>query len=75
MKTAISVPDRIFRAAERHAKRAKKSRSQLYAEAVAEYLTRHAPEEVTEAMNRVAELSEPSFYLLGTAYLPSVRKT
>ena len=55
MKTAISVPDRIFRAAERHAKRAKKSRSQLYAEAVAEYLTRHAPDEVTEAMNRVAD--------------------
>jgi metal-responsive CopG/Arc/MetJ family transcriptional regulator len=54
MKTAISVPDRIFRAAERHALRAKKSRSQLYAEAVAEYLARHAPDEVTEAMNRVA---------------------
>jgi metal-responsive CopG/Arc/MetJ family transcriptional regulator len=55
MKTAISVPDRIFRAAERHALRAKKSRSQLYAEAVAEYLARHAPDEVTEAMNRVAD--------------------
>ncbi len=55
MKTAISVPDRIFREAERHALRAKKSRSQLYAEAVAEYLARHAPDEVTEAMNRVAD--------------------
>ena len=30
-----------------------KSRSQLYAEAVAEYLTRHAPDAVTEAMNAV----------------------
>ena len=55
MKTAVSLPDRIFRAAERHARRARKSRSQLYAEAIAEYLARHAPEEVTEAMNRVVD--------------------
>ena len=55
MKTAISIPDHIFRAAERHARRARKSRSQLYAEAIAEYLARHAPEEVTEAMNRVVD--------------------
>jgi metal-responsive CopG/Arc/MetJ family transcriptional regulator len=55
MKTAVSLPDQVFQAAERHAKRAHKSRSQLYAEALAEYLTRHAPEEVTEAMNRVVD--------------------
>ena len=55
MKTAISLPDRIFLAAERHARRTQKSRSQLYAEALAEYLARHAPEEVTEAMNRVVD--------------------
>ena len=55
MKTAISLPDDLFRAAERHAKRLRKSRSQLYAEALAEYLARHAPDEVTEAMNMVVE--------------------
>ena len=55
MKTAISLPDAVFRAAERQAKRVRKSRSQLYAEALAEYLSRHAPEEVTEAMNRVVD--------------------
>lgn len=60
MKTAISLPDPIFRAAERHAQRAKKSRSQLYAEALAEYLDRHAPDEVTEAMNRVVDGIAPS---------------
>jgi metal-responsive CopG/Arc/MetJ family transcriptional regulator len=59
MKTAVSLPDQVFRAAERHAKRARKSRSQLYAEALSEYLNRHSPEEVTEAMNRALEqLSE-----------------
>jgi hypothetical protein len=55
MKTAISLPDDLFRAAERHAKRTSKSRSQLYAEALSEYLARHTPEEVTEAMNAVLD--------------------
>jgi len=60
MRTAVSLPEQLFRAAERHAKRAHKSRSQLYAEALIEYLTRHSPEKVTEAMNRVLEkLGEP----------------
>lgn len=55
MKTAISVPDDVYREAERHAKRTRKSRSQLYAEALAEYLARHAPDEVTERMNQVLD--------------------
>lgn len=55
MKTAISLPDHVFEAAEREARRTSKSRSQLYADALAEYLTRHAPDEVTQAMNRVVE--------------------
>jgi metal-responsive CopG/Arc/MetJ family transcriptional regulator len=55
MKTAVSLPDDVFRAAERQARRSKKSRSQLYADALTEYLARHAPEEVTAAMNAVVE--------------------
>lgn len=55
MKTAVSLPDRVYRDAERHAKRTRKSRSQLYAEALAEYLARHAPDQVTEDMNSVIE--------------------
>jgi hypothetical protein len=55
MKIAVSLPDAVFLAAERQAKRAQKSRSQLYAEALAEYLSRHAPDEVTDAMNRVVD--------------------
>ena len=61
MKTAVSLPDEVFRAAERQARRLKKSRSQLYAQALSEYLARHAPDEVTAAMNRVVEtLREPT---------------
>lgn len=55
MKTAISIPDKVFAEAERLARRLKKSRSQIYAEAVTEYIARHDPEAVTEAMNRVCE--------------------
>jgi len=55
MKTAVSHPDAVFLAAERQAKRARKSHSQLTAEALAEYLSRHAPEDVTEAMNHVVD--------------------
>ena len=52
MKTAISIPDEVYQGAERLARRTKKSRSRLYGEALKEYLARHAPDEVTEAMNR-----------------------
>ncbi len=60
MKTAVSLPDRVYRDAERYARRTRKSRSQLYAEALAEYLARHAPDEVTEDMNAVVEQLGPS---------------
>ncbi len=60
MKTAVSLPDEVFQAAERLARRARKSRSRLYAEALSEYLARHAPDEVTEAMSQVMdELEKP----------------
>jgi len=54
MKTAISLPDDVFRDAELLAKRLKKSRSRLYREAVAEYLARHEPEAITDALNQLA---------------------
>jgi predicted transcriptional regulator len=61
MKTAISVPDEIFENAERLAKRLKRSRSELYSRALAEYLARHATDQVTEAMNEVlASVEEPA---------------
>lgn len=53
MKTAISIPDALFREAEKLARRLKKSRSQLYGEAMAEYLRRHDPQAVTEALDRI----------------------
>jgi predicted transcriptional regulator len=55
MKTAISLPDEVFEAAERLARRLSKTRSELYREAVSEFIARHDPDAVTLAMDRVAE--------------------
>jgi len=68
MKTAVSIPDDVFEGAERLARRAKKSRSQLFSDAVREYVARHAPDEVTAAMDRVcSELGEPSDKFVSSA--------
>jgi metal-responsive CopG/Arc/MetJ family transcriptional regulator len=67
MKTAVSIPDDVFRSAERIATKARKSRSQVYSEALREYVARHAPDEVTEAMNRVIDEA-------GTAVEPFSKK-
>jgi metal-responsive CopG/Arc/MetJ family transcriptional regulator len=61
MKTAISIPDELFEDAERLARRLKRSRSEVYRRALAEYVARHAPDHVTEQMDRVVEvLDEPA---------------
>jgi len=52
MKTAVSIPDDVYRGAEILARRTKKSRSRLVSDALREYLARHAPDDVTEAMDR-----------------------
>ena len=55
MKTAVSIPDHVYEQAERIARRLKKSRSQLYAEALAEYLSRRDPVPVTDAIDKALE--------------------
>jgi metal-responsive CopG/Arc/MetJ family transcriptional regulator len=60
MKVAVSIPDDVFKEAERLAKKLKKSRSKLYAIAIAEYLARYAEHEITQQLNRaLAEIDEP----------------
>ena len=53
MKTAISIPDRIFKAADRAAKRLKISRSELYARAISAFLERQEDREVTQALDAI----------------------
>ncbi len=52
MKTAVSIPDDVFEGAERLARQTKRSRSRLFSDALKEYLARHVPDKVTEAMNK-----------------------
>ena len=52
MKTAVSIPNEVFEKVERFARRAKRSRSEVFSAALKEYMARHAPDEVTEAINR-----------------------
>ncbi len=53
MKTAVSIPDDVFQRVERLASQERRSRSEVYAAALVEYLARHVHDEVTDAMNRV----------------------
>jgi len=55
MKTAVSIPDEVFEGAERLARRTKRSRSRLFSDALKEYLARHTPDQVTEAMDRAID--------------------
>jgi metal-responsive CopG/Arc/MetJ family transcriptional regulator len=60
MKTAVSVPDDLFAQADRFARRSHRSRSDVYSAALREYIARHAPDEVTAALDAViADLGQP----------------
>lgn len=53
MKTAISIPDDIFSAAEDYAHQSHLSRSALFTRALVEFLSRSRNEGVTERLNRL----------------------
>jgi hypothetical protein len=55
MKTAISIPDDEFKKAEELAARLGMSRSELYRSALAEFVSRHSEEAVTERLNDLYE--------------------
>ena len=51
MKTAISIPDKVFRSADALAKRLGVSRSQLYTTAVSEFLSKYQGRQVTRRLD------------------------
>ena len=59
MKTAISIPDNIFLAADQYAKSQGVSRSQLYTKAVAQFLEQHMSDQITKQLDEVYS-SEPA---------------
>ncbi len=54
MKTAVSIPDELFRRADELARRLGKSRSHVYREALAEYVLRREPRSVTALLDELA---------------------
>lgn len=76
MKTAVSIPDDVFEQAERLARRARRSRSQVYSEALREYVARHSPDEVTEALDRVfAEVDQGEDDFMSAAAMRVLKRT
>jgi metal-responsive CopG/Arc/MetJ family transcriptional regulator len=59
MKTAISLPDELFSAADSLADRLGVSRSELYATALAEFVAKHSEDEITARLDHLYS-SEPS---------------
>ncbi len=53
MKTAVSIPDKIFRSADSLAKRLGVSRSRLYADALADFLSRRQGLQVKERLDAI----------------------
>ncbi len=76
MRVTVSIPDQIFKDAERLARPCRKSRSHLFSDVLEEYLARRAPNKITRAMNiALTEIGEknlefPTF--TGSRVLPGI---
>ena len=57
MKTAVSLPDSLFRAANRLARRLGISRSEVFQRALGAYVQAHEDAGVTEALNAIYQES------------------
>jgi len=55
MKTAVSIPDDLFRKADELAGRMGKSRSEVYRDALADYVSRRDPGAITRALDQIAD--------------------
>lgn len=53
MKTAVSIPDRVFQSAEKLAARLGVSRSRLYAKALASLVEKHREDLITSQLNEI----------------------
>ena len=53
MKTAVSIPDQLYNAAEEAARRLAISRSELFARALEEYLSSRREDDITQRLNEV----------------------
>lgn len=55
MKTAVSIPNSLFNAAEQFAREMQISRSALYSQALTEFIKIHQSSAITDALNKIYE--------------------
>lgn len=58
MKTAISIPDDLFKSGDTLADKLGVSRSQLYASALADYLAKHRGRNITKQLNTLYAVAD-----------------
>ena len=75
MKTAISLPDSLYEAAEKTAQSMGLPRSQLFAKALEEFIQHHNSERITEKLNDIYyQFDNSTFESLSNASLESLRE-
>lgn len=76
MKTAVSLPDELYRDAEELATRLEISRSELYRKALQEFVARHDVDQTRETIDRVvAELGAQEDEVLRAAGQKAIEET
>ena len=74
MKTAVSMPDSIFKATEELAKRLGISRSALFTRALTDFIEKHKNDRVTEVLNEIysqeSSLLDPALHSMQSASFP-----
>ncbi len=53
MKIAISIANDLYEEVEHLIRAGQKSRSHIYSQAIREYVARHAPDQITDALDRI----------------------
>jgi len=75
MKTAISLPDRLYEEAEKTAQYMGLPRSQLFAKALEEFIQRHNRQKITEKLNEIyTKNTENEFRHISNSGLESIRE-
>jgi len=76
VKTAVSIPDQLFRSADQLAARLGLSRSEVYARALERYLSEQSDDEVTRALDEVYSSQDSALDpALAAAQSRTIRRT
>ncbi len=75
MKTAISLPDKLYEEAEKTAHELGIPRSQLFARALEDFISLHKRENITERLNRVySKIDQSEFTQMTNASIEAIRE-